>query len=461
MTEVRIAVIGAGSIAWSATLIRDLCLTKGLRGSTVVLVDVNKERLDLIYSFAKRYVSEVKGANLKFKKTMDRKEAIKDADFVINTAMAGGHQYYEKMRAASEKHGYYRGINSVEWNMTSDYHTIWGYYQFKLMIDVARDIEDLNPDAWLLLLANPVFEGTTLLSRETKVKVIGLCHGHLGYQEVAEILGLDLKDVDALSVGFNHVLWMIKFHYKGEDAYPLLDEWVEKKAEKYWRTWRRKQRSPFDVQMSPAAIDMYRKYGLFPIGDTVRGGTWKYHWNLRTKKKWFGPTGGPDSEVGWKIYLEGHEKWLNRGVKAIQDKKTPLTKLIPPEKSQESVVPIINALANDEKCKYQVNIPNQGVIDGIPNDVVIEAPAEIDGKGIHRIPIGNLPKRIMNYVMYPRMMRMEWALEAFIEGGKDLLFDWLIVDPRTKSTKQIEKVIDAILSLPENKEMAKHFSMHL
>ena len=457
MTEVRIGVIGAGSIAWSATLIRDLSVTKNLWGSTVILMDKSRERLDLIYRFAKRYASEVK-ADLRFEKTLNRREAIRDADFVINTAMAGGHQYYEKMRAISEKHGYYRGINSVEWNMVSDYHTIWGYYQLKLMMNVARDIEDYSPDAWLLLLANPVFEGTTLLSRETKVKVIGLCHGHLGYQEMAKVLGLDLKNVEVESIGFNHVIWMTRFRYEGEDAYPLLDEWIEKKAEKYWRTWRRKQKNPFDIQMSPAAIDMYRWYGLFPIGDCVRGGTWKYHWNLRTKKRWFGPTGGPDSEIGWKIYLEMHKEWLSRAVEALHDEKTPLTKFLPPKMSQESVVPIINSIANDEKGTYQVNIPNQGVISGIPDDVVVEVPAEIDGKGIHRLPVEGLPKRVMKYVIYPRMMRMEWALESFIEGGRNHLFEWLITDPRTKSTGQVERVIDAILSIPENEEMAKHFS---
>lgn len=457
MESIKIGVIGAGSIAWSAKLIRDLSLTRGLWGSTVVLMDTNEERLDLIYKFAKRYTSEVK-ADLKFRKTLNRKQAIKDSDFVINTAMAGGHQYYEKMRGISEKCGYYRGINSVEWNMVSDYHTIWGYYQFKLMMDVAKDMEELSTDAWLLLLANPVFEGTTLLSRNSKVKVIGLCHGHLGYLEMVENLGLSIRDVDVISVGFNHLIWMIKFHYKGEDAYSLLDEWIKKESEKYWRRWRRKQKNPFDLQASPGAIDMYRRYGLFPIGDTVRGGTWKYHWNLRTKKRWFGPTGGPDSEKGWEIYLKEHEKRLSRNVRAIQDKKTPLTKLLPPKKSQESVVPIINSIVNDERGIYQVNILNQGVIGGIPSDVVVEVPAEIDGKGVHRIPIGSLPKRVMKYVIYPRMMRMEWALEAFIEGGQELLFEWLIVDPRTKSTKQVEQVIDAVLSLLENKEMAKHFS---
>jgi len=87
----------------------------------------------------------------------------------------------------------------------------------------------------------------------------------------------------------------------------------------------------------------------------------------------------------------------------------------------------------------------------------VEVPAVIDGKGVHRINVGSLPKRIVKYVLHPRTMRMEWALEAFLEGGRDLLFDWLIIDPRTKSSEQVEQVIDAILSLPGNEEMAKHF----
>ncbi len=453
---VKIAVIGAGSIAWSMTLIRDLCATPSLWKSTVLLMDINEERLNLCYIAAERYASEVK-ADLRFNKTTDRKGAIKDADFVINTAMAGGHQYYEKMREISEKHGYYRGINSVEWNMVSDYHTIWGYYQLKLMIDIGRDMEELCPDAWLLLLANPVFEGTTLLSRETKLKVVGLCHGHLGYKEMARVMGLDLKETEVESIGLNHVIWMTKFRYKDEDGYQLLDEWIEKKAEDYWKLWRQTQRNPFDLQMSPAAVDMYKKYGLFPIGDSVRGGTWKYHWNLETKRKWFGPTGGPDSETGWAIYLKWQRRSLENIAKHIRDQSTPLIKVFPPRRSEESVVPIMESIVTDNRGIYQVNILNKGMVRGIPDDVAVEVPVEVDGRGVHRTYSGELPKRVMKYVITPRIMRMEWALEAFLEGGRDLLFEWLIVDPRTKSNEQIEETINDILSLPENVEMAKHF----
>ncbi|MEM3062404.1 MAG: alpha-glucosidase/alpha-galactosidase [Nitrososphaerota archaeon] len=453
----KIAIIGAGSLAWSSTIIHDLCMTPELHSSTISLMDINEERLNTIYDFARRYAFERK-ANLKFEKTLDRKEAIKDADFVINMAMVGGHQYYEKMREISEKYGYYRGINSTEWNMVSDYHTIWGYYQFKLAMDIARDIEELSPNAWLLQLANPVFELTTLISRETKVKVIGLCHGHLGYREIIGILNLNEKDLEIESIGLNHVIWMTKFNYKGENAYPILNEWIEKDYKNYFKKWYESSKIfPLDVQLSPAAIDMYKRYGLFPIGDTVRSGTWKYHWNFRTKKKWYGASGGFDSEIGWKFYLDMEERNMNRIKSVLENTQKPLIDIFPSRRSDESVIPIIDSIANDKEGLYQVNVMNKGAIDGIRDDIVVEIPALINRKGIHRLETRSLSKRIMNFVIYPRIQRMEWAIEAFLEGGKQLLFDWLIVDPRTKSNKQIENVINAILSIPENKEMEKHF----
>jgi len=453
---VKITVIGAGSLAWSATLVRDLCLTPSLGESTIAFMDINEERLGLIHAFAKRYASEVK-ADLVFQKTTDRREAVRDSDIVINTAMVGGHSYYEDMRRVSEKHGYYRGINSVEWNMVSDYHTIWGYYQFKLALSVARDIEELSPDAWLLQLANPVFELTTLISRETKTRVIGLCHGHLGYIEIASTLDLDPKDVDFEAIGFNHVIWLTRFKHRGEDAYPLIDDWIKNKAEEYWKVWRDNQVNPFNIQMSPAAVDMYRIYGLFPVGDTVRGGTWKYHRDLETKRKWYGSLASPDSETGWEVYLSMLQYNYDTVASAIKNPDVPLTTVLPPQLSQESVVPIIDSLVNDKEGVYQVNVLNKGVIDGLPDNVAIEIPAKVDGKGVHRMEVEGLPKRILNYVLRLRMMRMEWALEAFLEGGKDTLFEWLITDPRTKSIEQVNQVIDDLLSMPENLEMAKHF----
>ena len=506
MDKLKIAFIGAGSAVWSSRIVIDLLINKNLRGKNleIWLMDISDWRLNLITTFAKRYVDELK-IPVRIYATKDRKEAIKDADFVINSAMAGGHNYYEILRDVSERYGYYRGINSVEWNYVSDYHTIWGYYQFKLVLDIAKDIEEYAPNAWFINVANPVFELTTLINRETKVKNIGLCHGHLGFLKAVEVLGMrlaeeklgkrvvnscaahdvecyrtilsviDLKDLEIEMSGFNHVIWLTKFRYGGEDAYKYIDEWIKKDAEDYWRIWREYVISPFDVDLSPAAVDMYRMYGSLPIGDSVRGGTWKYHWDLKTKQYWYGPYGGPDSEIGWAMYLAALKRQLEELAKVTYDPSASLVQVFPPKPSGEQLVEIIDAIINDNPKEYyylslpypgtppipipiQVNVPNNGVLPGIPDNVAVEIPARVDGKGVHRRSLTPLPSKVHRYVIIHRLMRMEWALEAFLKGGRDTLFNWLIVDPRTKTTKQVEETIDAILKIPGNEEMAKHFS---
>lgn len=454
MTEIKISVIGAGSASFSLSLVRDLCLTQGLSGSTVSLMDIDKARLDAVYDLAGRYVAEM-GGDLRFEKTMDRRRSLPDADFVINTALVGGHEQQEAMREVGERHGYYRGIDSVEFNMVSDYYTVQGYNQLKFFLDLAHDMEEHCPDAWLLQAANPVFEGTTLVSRETNIKVVGFCHGHAEYEHIAETMDMNIEDVEYQVAGFNHCIWLTRFQVGDEDAYPLLDEWIEEGGEKFWKSFAPK----FHVQMSRAAVDLYRLYGLFPIGDTARSGSWKYHYDLEAKKKWYGPFGGFDSEIVWPQYLEGLEKTTQRIDKLAGDPSASLAKEFPPTKSGEQHVPFIDALINDNRDRFVVNVPNGGyIIPGIPSDVVVEVPAVVDRRGIQPEPIEDIPKRLVNVVLMPRMLRMEWALEAFLSGDREVLLEILVRDPRTKSVEQAEAAIEEILSLPFNQQMKEHYS---
>lgn len=505
MERVKIAFIGAGSAVWSSTIVVDFLVNERLRDRVDIwLMDIDPWRLEVIYGFTKRYIEEL-GVKARVYRTLDRKEAIRDADFVINSAMARGHSYYEMLREISERYGYYRGINSVEWNYVSDYHTIWGYYQFKLFMEIARDIEELAPNAWFINVANPVFELSTLAFRETKVKYIGLCHGHLGYlRSAVPVLGMrlarekgidivskcaredpecyfviqDLVDLDELEVemiGFNHVIWLTKFKYKDENAYSYIDDWIREDAERYWKTWIEHTYNPFDVELSPAAIDMYKTYGLLPIGDTVRGGTWKYHWDLKTKQYWYGPYGGPDSEIGWAMYLAHLKIKQQELARAVFDFSTPISSRYRPKPSGESLVEIVDSIVNGiEKDHYklypsipglkpikvpiQVNTLNRDVVSGVPSNVAVEVPARVSGKGTEPVVSVSLPSRVLKYVMLPRLVRAEWAIEAYLAGGREHLFNWLIVDPRTKNTKQVEEVVDAILKVPGNEEMARHYS---
>ncbi|MDK6028867.1 alpha-glucosidase/alpha-galactosidase [Ignisphaera sp. 4213-co] len=498
----KIAFIGAGSARWTSRILIDIFLNKDLQNSEIWLMDIDDYRLSIIGTFAKRYVEELKLPTKVFA-TKDRKEAIKNADFVISTVLAKGYTYYETMREISERHGYKYGINSVEWNYVGDYHTIWGYHQFKVHLEIARDIEELAPNAWFFIVANPVLELTTLIGRETKVKVAGICHGFLGFRAALEILAMRLskeklgKDITALCAmhhpectkallslinfdelefemkGFNHVIWLTKFRYMGENAYRYVDEWIKEDAEKYWSVWREYTHNPWDVDLAPAAIDMYKTYGYLPIGDSVRGGTWKYHWDLQTKKYWYGPYGGPDSEIGNAIRFLNVRRIISEMARVVFDTSTPLVQREPPRPSGELLVPLMDALYNNKsidsyelptpadkplKAPLYVNIMNNGALPELPNNIAVEVPVKVDGKGIHPKPVEPIPPKILRFVLMHRLMRAEWALQAFLEGGRDALFNWLIVDVRTKSVQQVNDVIDAILKMPGNEEMAKHFS---
>jgi alpha-galactosidase len=213
---IKITVIGAGSVVFSLGLVKDLCLTEGLKGSKVCFMDINEESLDVVYKLGIRYAEDL-SSDLKFEKTLNREESLQDADFVINTATITHNEYFMKRRRdLTAKFGYFYGGAGVE------------YHNLQLMLDVAKDMERICPNAWILQAGNPVFDGTTLMSRETSIKVCGLCHGHYGYREIVRVMGLDPNRVTWQAPGLNHNIWLTHFYYGGKDAYPIMDEWLEK-----------------------------------------------------------------------------------------------------------------------------------------------------------------------------------------------------------------------------------------
>ncbi|HEC92706.1 MAG TPA: alpha-glucosidase/alpha-galactosidase, partial [Candidatus Atribacteria bacterium] len=220
MSGIKLSIIGAGSAIFSLRLVGDFCKTKDLSGSLVSLMDIDEKRLNSVHNLATRYAAEL-GANLKFERTTDMKRSIKNADFVINTALVGGREQLDAIREVGEKYGYKRGIDRQEFNMVSDYYTLSNYNQLKYFLDVAHSMEEICPNAWLLQAANPVFEGTTLISRNSNIKVVGFCHGHYGVDALIRSLRLDIKQVDWQVAGFNHNIWLTRFLYKDKDAYPL------------------------------------------------------------------------------------------------------------------------------------------------------------------------------------------------------------------------------------------------
>jgi alpha-galactosidase len=428
--SIRLAVIGAGSAQFSLGLVRDLCLTTSLHGSTISLMDIDGDRLDVVYNLACRYAAEL-GADLRIERTTDRGEALHDADFVINTALAGGHPQEEAERAIGERHGYYRGPHLTPAN------------QFDLMLSVVRDMEVLCPEAWLIQSSNPVFEGCTLMTRESDIKIVGLCHGPFGgFRELSQVLGFDLTLARLESVGFNHIVWLTDFRVEGQDGYRLLDHWIANEAETYWKHWRPRFS---ETQMSPAAIQMYQLYGLLPIGDASRAlwsETWWYHLDRETKQRWWGPLGGFDSDEGWAEYLTKLNRNITEMRQVAEDPRRAVSEVFPPQMSGEQMVPLMDALANDRPGYFLVNVPNRGALPGIPENVVVEVPAIGDGRGIRPMAVNPLPESIMLGAMWPSWLRMERQLAAYRSGDRRYLMQAVLADHRTRTWEQAEAVLD-------------------
>lgn len=447
-TPIKIGVIGAGSATFSLGLVKDLCLTRGLAGSLVHFMDVNEDRLVMIHRLAERYSDEL-GSDLRIASTTDRCAALQDADFVINTAAVKSHHHQRAMRDLTDKHGYYYG---------GGIH-LGSFYNFDLMLGVARDMERICPDAWLIQSGNPVFQGCTLMTRQTGVKICGLCHGHYGVYEIARTIGLEVDkpgDLTWQAPGLNHNIWLTHFIYRGQDAYPLIDAWIAEKSEEYWATHIAER--THDIQMSRAAIHQYQMFGRMPIGDSPRRGGWWYHTDIATKLHWFGPPwGGPDTELARPYFVETLEQRIAQMTRIAHDPKASLVSELGGDKTREQQVPIIDGLVNDNEGAFQVNVPNHGALPGVPNDVVVEVPAIVNKKGIQPLRVPPLPAKIMFEQILPEWLEMERELLAYQTGDRSMLLYNVLESHQTRLYDQAVGVLEDLLAMPGHEEMAAHY----
>ena len=443
-TPIKIAVIGAGSAQFSLGIVKDICLTPSLAGSMIHFMDINAERLEMIRKLASRYSNEL-GQDLRIESTTDLYTSLTDADFVISTAAVKSHHHQRAMRDVGAQYGYYYGGTNLG-----------GFYQLRLMLDVARAMEEVCPDAWLIQSGNPVYEGCNLMTRETSIKVCGLCHGHYGVYHIAEVLGLKEEDITWQAPGLNHNIWLTHFYHKGQDAYPLLEEWITTQGEEYWRTHVASR--THDIQMSRGTIHQYQMFGLMPIGDTPRRGGWWYHTDIKTKKHWFGePWGGPDTELARPLFVENLEKRIAQMTEIANDPKASLVEAFGADKTREQQVPIIDGLVNNNEGQFQVNVPNRGALEGVPDNVVVEVPAIVNKKGIQPIHVGSLPPKILYEQILPEWLDMERELHAFKTADRSMLLWNVLESPQTQSYDQAVEALEALLAMPGHEEMRDHY----
>lgn len=446
--SVKISIIGAGSAVFSLRLVIDLCLTPNLSGSTISFMDIDEARLDAIHHLCQRYADEI-GNNLILEKTTDRRESLKGADFVINTALAAGHERLRDGWEIARKHGYRMGGSL---HVMHD-EAFWiNFYQFKLFDSVMRDVLELCPNAWYLMVDNPVLAGITYLSRKyPQAKIVGLCHGFSAVYGIAKMLGLEREHLTYQIPGVNHFVWLTHLFYKGENVMPLLDRWIENDAPAYWEKC-----DPSDF-MGPVAADLYKRFGVFPIGDTCTpgGGSWPYwyHSDDATEQRWH------ESPLGWYSSYFG---WLAKNIATIKqvgdDSLHKVMETFPPKLSGEVMVPMIEALACDIPRVLISNVANSGdFVPGVPRDFAVEIPTLVSKRGIQGIQTEGLPEALTAYILRDRVAPIEVELEAYQTGSRKLLEQLLMMDPYTRTQEQAHAMLEEILALPYHAEMREHY----
>ena len=158
----KISIIGAGSAIFSLNLIKDICINENFKNCTVSLMDINKERLEAIYKLCTRYADEME-ANITVLKTMDRREAMQGADFVINVALDYGHERFKQGIQVAYDNGYRFGGSL---HVLHDEAFFINFHQLRLMESILVDMLDICPNAYYIMVANPVQAGVTYLSRK-------------------------------------------------------------------------------------------------------------------------------------------------------------------------------------------------------------------------------------------------------------------------------------------------------
>ena len=442
---VRISLIGAGSGCFSIGLIRDLCASEHLAGSTVSLMDIDTERLNAVHELCLRYTKEI-GGKLRFEKTTSRIDSLKGADFVINVALVAPHQRLKDGWIIADKYGFdFGGSYHIKYD-----EAFWvNYYQFRFFEEFTEDMLKYCPNAWHLMVSNPVLAGTTYLQRKyPEAKMVGLCHGYGHAYEIADKLGCARQDFTFEMSGPNHFVWLNRGHLKDKDLFEILEENLSKEAG-----------NPDKLALDNLRADFYRRHGVIGIGDTL-GWTgacwpWFYHTDDETIREYFD---GFDAMEGWNGYFDYVDKAAKDVIALSKNPSGSVKEFLGSVGQDDLMVPLVESLACNVPRVLYVNLLNSGGwVPGVPNDFAVEIQALCQKDEVRPIHANPLPRAMLAYILRDRVAPVEMELEALRTGKMAYLEELVLMDKWASSLKQVRAFIKEILDLPYHKEMKEHF----
>lgn len=417
----RITFIGAGSFGFTRGLVKDILTFPALKGSTIVLMDIHRERLEYIEKAVRRIVTEG-NYPATVEVTTDRKKALKGADAVICTILAGGVDVWKWDVLIPNKYGVSTNVGDTR-GPSGIFRAL---RTIPVMLSICRDMEKVCPRAILLNYTNPMAMLCRAMQKSTSIKVSGLCHSVQGTaQMLAGWAGVPYGEVDYTCAGINHMAWYTKFEHKGADLYPKLRKVV---------STNRKVLNEEQVRN-----EMFLKLGYYVTESS--GHNSEYNWWFRKRKDLVrryctsgtGWNPGKESFI-LKEYQQAGKHWKKWITDSLNDPK-PLDLA----RGHEYAAYIINAWMGGEMFQFNGNVANEGYIDNLPRHACVEIPVIANTRGFNALRVGSLPPQCaaLNNIT---IAVEEMAVEGALRGDPGMVYHAICYDPLSAAVLSLEEI---------------------
>ena len=421
----KIVIIGAGSLQFGLGTVGSIFNSKVLKGSEISLHDINPTNLKLALE-ACNEVIEKDNLDYSVDATTDRKKALEGATFIVNSIeVPPRFKWFDLDYSIPHKYGNQQimGENGGPGGLFHSLRVI------PPILEICKDVSDMCPNALFINYSNPMSRVCLAIKRKfPSLQFVGLCHElHHFKIHFSRILNTSVDNLDMIAAGLNHfgVLLSCKYKDTGKDAYPEL----RAKAPEYL-----KNLTGFmtDVDLNRYILE---KFGYIPYTtDSHYGEYITWAWDKGNVQ------GARDFYNGYKtatLYTgERIQKLVEKG-KGYR--------LIKPD--PERAIPIIEGiLTNSNHKEESVNLPNEGVITNIPQDLVVEVPAIVNKEGLHALKIGEYPKGLAALLRNQASVQ-DLVVEAVIRESKEIAFQALLLDPTIESATKAEEIFDEMMKI--------------
>jgi alpha-galactosidase len=424
----RIVIVGGGSYQWVPKLVVDMLNTPSLLESELVLHDINPEPLGPM-SDAIRHLNDLQGAGLTVETTTDRRAALAGADYVVVTISTGG---FDSMRFDLEipaRHGIKQSVG----DSVGPGGIMRALRNIPVLVDMARDMQDVCPDAWLLNITNPMTTLCRAVNRATSVKCVGLCHEIAGAQYMlSNLLDADFRAFDFDVIGVNHLPMFTAIRIEGEDVFDRMRELVaDKERLKSESIYLQPGMDPEIVKLASSfskadlleshkiKFALLDRFGALPgAGDRHLA---EFFPNFLTEESEWGQR--------WGVHLTTIEDREGDAGRHKEDlAKLAAAESVPTMPSGEMVAPLIDSFIRNKQRAFPLNLPNAGQVPDLPGEVVVEAMCLADANGLRgrdtpaaSPALGEWLRRVSS--------SQEATVEAALTGNRDKVLDAMQLDP--------------------------------